>query len=717
MDADEVGEVSELFESLDSADLLMSIRKEKKASQRVVGKAAKRQSTVKSTGGVRKSRTSRALPPPLETAVSPTSRPARGMNAGESKAEPLRSAAPARASRNGHSGNGASPAALSFGLQSPVGAGMKARSGQVPRQSRDQITSLMSYLTNVQNDTETQTKFADTIVAQRVTRAKARPRASVRGSVGSSVARDVFGGIKSKVSQIKAKLGEREAEVERLRGELDRRTKEHNAAVSKARLAHRAEVMAQKEEFEAALTRQLAMSDRLLKDKESLNKQYGQLTEKLRETEEKFVKLLDDAARKHKEHLAGKQKMWSAAERARRERWEQEQTAKIKEMTIRGLEPEIQAILRKAKADLKAAEERSKQALEDQRRELLNEKALAIVRAKEQGRLLGVEQSRVLRDEAIRKAREDSTEQSLRLREERAKQEAAIAQERMRMHEELAAERERLRDESRRADRANGDVVKRLRADHAKETTELKRRAKTDLDKARSQLAVEKEQWQKAILAKFRKQARERERVLTETLKKQQDAEVEQLIKRLTEDQESGEREAERRLRETAESRKREAMAKAKEAKEWMEKHIRASERTRVLEAERASMTSRLAAVKLERQQEQARQIELEREVARLRSDLQRGEEGAAARLKKANERVAALEAQTASQANAHKKQVDRVRREAEAKGAREVASLHDMVRKAVGQKDKVIRKLTERLAELEARNEQVEQALAELEG
>jgi uncharacterized caspase-like protein len=63
--------------------------------------------------------------------------------------------------------------------------------------------------------------------------------------------------------------------------------------------------------------------------------------------------------------------LWpQAAERARREAWQLEKTREVKELTIRGLEPEIQRLVAKHKAELREVNQQKQDELRRQREEL-----------------------------------------------------------------------------------------------------------------------------------------------------------------------------------------------------------------------------------------------------------------------------------------------------------------------------------------------------------
>jgi 5-azacytidine-induced protein 1 len=103
----------------------------------------------------------------------------------------------------------------------------------------------------------------------------------------------------------------------------------------------------------------------------------------------------------HQHELQQLKDSHESAERLRRERWIEEKTRKIKELTVRGLEPEIQRLISKHKneiaklktiheAELLTADERASQRYirmtEELRDQLEREKEVAIARERELAR-------------------------------------------------------------------------------------------------------------------------------------------------------------------------------------------------------------------------------------------------------------------------------------------------------------------------------------------
>ncbi|KAJ9585490.1 hypothetical protein L9F63_002691, partial [Diploptera punctata] len=100
----------------------------------------------------------------------------------------------------------------------------------------------------------------------------------------------------------------------------------------------------QKEEYEATVCRHQKFIDQLIADKKCLNDKCQKLVLELKKSEEHHVSTLKTVEERHKIELQKAREMHAAAEKLRRERWIDNKTQKIKEMTVKGLEPELQRL-------------------------------------------------------------------------------------------------------------------------------------------------------------------------------------------------------------------------------------------------------------------------------------------------------------------------------------------------------------------------------------
>ncbi|GAB5356655.1 hypothetical protein AAMO2058_000308200 [Amorphochlora amoebiformis] len=584
--------------------------------------------------------------------------------------------------------------------------------------SNHHLNNLMEYLNHVDSDTASQDRIIERMnhSTQPSTRVTSR---NIRGSLGNSVAKDVFGGIKSKIDLLKSKLREKDAECIRLRSELKKKENDFSDSIAKAGLAKTAAIKAQKLEFEAALERNLGLSDRLLKDKEDLALQCTHLVEKARIAEERYEKLLDQAREKHKMNVINKQKQWAAAEKARRDRWERERTAQIKEMTIRGLEPEIKSILKKAKSDLKDAEDRNANALKIQKQEHKVRLDEAVLKAKEQTNRELNETFRKREEDLNRQIQNFRGESMVRWREEKAKLDALLFEEREKMQQVLLSERASMGEERFAAQENLRVTLEAERKKHENDKQDMRKKLsqihKTEISKLRE----EKEKWQKAVLIKLNNQAKQREKVMVLKLKKQQQKELEVVIKKLSDHQIVKEKATSVQVKQVAQKYRSLIEEKEKIAKDWMSKGLQAQKRVSGLEDEISSLRSKLSRERLAKE-------EIKRECSQIRQQLSTSENSSHVEEKNLQKRLADLsgELKTVKEqkraireemAKASKKQVTEIRemrQQLEANNRQEIERLHVMVRKAVAKKDEVIKKLTGKLKELEARNKELERAL-----
>ena len=131
---------------------------------------------------------------------------------------------------------------------------------------------------------------------------------------------------------------------------------------------------AQKNDYEATIQRHLSFIDQviqavlvlkywifwiktilkqLIDDKKSLSDKCEKLIKELTDVEKKYSEKFRTSEDRYKFEMQKLKDTFEAAEKIRREKWIEEKTKKIKEMTVKGLEPEIQALITRHKNELK----------------------------------------------------------------------------------------------------------------------------------------------------------------------------------------------------------------------------------------------------------------------------------------------------------------------------------------------------------------------------
>ena len=90
----------------------------------------------------------------------------------------------------------------------------------------------------------------------------------------------------------------------------------------------------------------------LIDDKKVLSERCEQLVKQLRELDKKYKTTLKAVEEKHTAEISKLKQVSAAAEKLRREKWKLDETQRIKEATVKSLEPEIQRIIAKGKAEV-----------------------------------------------------------------------------------------------------------------------------------------------------------------------------------------------------------------------------------------------------------------------------------------------------------------------------------------------------------------------------
>ena len=303
---------------------------------------------------------------------------------------------------------------------------------------------------------------------------------------------------------------------------------------------------AQKDEYEEAIKRHLGFIDQLIDDKKGMSEKCEKLVKELKTIDKKYqdkVKTMDD---RHNSETQKIKDMHEAAEKLRRERWIEDKTKKIKEMTVKGLEPEIQRLIAKHKTELK----KIKQIHEAELLESDERAAQRYVKMTEELRdqLAKEKEAACARERVLSKQRYEKEMQN---------EEDAYQQQRRRLHAEVQEEKERVAQQAsrqrteldrlqRQLEDSHAHALTAMKQEYEKSREEQERRHSDDIRDMREKLRLEKESWEQNFLKKQETWVVQKERELKEQVKRERDKEIEMVITQLEEDATSSREDVER---------------------------------------------------------------------------------------------------------------------------------------------------------------------------
>ncbi|XP_060883845.1 centrosomal protein of 131 kDa isoform X2 [Labrus mixtus] len=359
----------------------------------------------------------------------------------------------------------------------------------------------------------------------------------------------------------------------------------------------------QKEQYEATIQRHLTFIDQLINDKKTLSERCEGVVGELKQVDQKYTKKIAQMQEQHEMEIKKLKELMSATEKIRREKWIDEKTKKIKEITVKGLEPEIQKLISKHKQELKKlrtlheaellqADDRAAQRYVRQCEELRQQ----LEREKE-------EQCQRERELAKQRYEKQLQEEELSLQQQRRRLYKEVADEKERLAQLAARQRAELEDLRKQLEENSSLAGRALREELDKTREEQERRHQVEMRAAQERSDIEKQTWEENHKKKEEVWLLSRERELKEELRRERDKEIELAIWTLEEETSKDKEECER----AADNR----VKRVREKYEAELRELQRSERTAV-----------------EKQQELRRQqMEAEGELIRLQAALRQKEQ------------------------------------------------------------------------------------------
>ncbi|CAH2291520.1 centrosomal of 131 kDa isoform X1 [Pelobates cultripes] len=302
----------------------------------------------------------------------------------------------------------------------------------------------------------------------------------------------------------------------------------------------------QSEQYEATIQRHLSFIDQLIDDKKALSEKCESLVNELKQVDQKYGNKINQMQEHHDLEMKKLQDLMSAAEKVRREKWIDEKTKKIKEITVKGLEPEIQRLIAKHKqeirklkalheAELLQSDERAAQRYVRQAEELRHN----LDREKE-------ELAQRERELAKQRYEKQLVQEEQSLQEQRRRLYSDVSEEKERLNQQAARQRTEL-DELRRQLEENCALTTRvLKEEYDKGKEEQERRHQAEIKALKERLEIEKQAWEQNYMKKEEAWLLSRERELKEDVRKGRDKDIELVIQRLESEMSTAREECER---------------------------------------------------------------------------------------------------------------------------------------------------------------------------
>ncbi|XP_040577290.1 uncharacterized protein [Lepeophtheirus salmonis] len=133
-------------------------------------------------------------------------------------------------------------------------------------------------------------------------------------------------------------------------------------------LKHRLKM--QKQEYDSAISRHQNFIDQLIEDKKTLRDQADSLLSEQNHLEKKYDDGIKGLESRHTAEIRRLKSLYESSSKLKQEKWLDEKTKRIKEQTVKGLEPELQRLVARHVQEIKKMESDKTQSLLLQEREI-----------------------------------------------------------------------------------------------------------------------------------------------------------------------------------------------------------------------------------------------------------------------------------------------------------------------------------------------------------
>ncbi|KAJ3083903.1 Centrosomal protein of 131 kDa [Rhizoclosmatium hyalinum] len=312
----------------------------------------------------------------------------------------------------------------------------------------------------------------------------------------------IFDEVKAKLSAQQHDLEEKTKLIQALQSEIIELKDAKSVQADEYKKTLKTRLSAQRKEFENVVKRHLGFIDTLMAEKNELAKKCESVSEEMKTMERSFkekIKLQEDQNIKE---IKQQRELWQASEKIKREKWIAEKTKIIKDQTVKGLEPEIQRMIAQHKIQLRQVEEKFKEDLIREKRHVMDSSQQQLEQLREK---MIAERQKACEEErefARQRYQKQLERDEMEFQQQKRKLAAEHDQKTHYLTEEFRQTRTSDQMEHKKAMDQLRLSIEKERADAASTMESVLRKHAHDLQNAREQMQIEKEQWQDRVLAK-----------------------------------------------------------------------------------------------------------------------------------------------------------------------------------------------------------------------
>ncbi|XP_051172714.1 centrosomal protein of 131 kDa-like [Leptopilina boulardi] len=317
-------------------------------------------------------------------------------------------------------------------------------------------------------------------------------------------------------------LEEKEATLVCLKNELKNERKVACEKLNSLKKEHVLALQSQKLKYQGIVKRHQKFIEKLLSEKKELTEKSNALTQRIKEIDAKHQRDIKVAVERHSVEIQRAKELCAASEKIRRERWLEAKTNKIKEMTVKGLEPELRSMTEQHQLEIQNLRSIHLE-------ELQNMDLRAIRRTNQQ-----MEQLRVELTENHEKLLNEEKEILRSRYEEKLNEQEFLFDEKQRKYfEELQQEKEKFSQEQMKRDAERNGEINRVTADFNEKAEAMMQRHRSELESLRSSLKLEQEIWTENQQRQYNIKFEIAESKIKDESTKERDRQIEIAIERL----------------------------------------------------------------------------------------------------------------------------------------------------------------------------------------